>query len=66
MRSMKGKQPARAPVEDERGAVAILHVGRVNDHVQQEAERVDQNVPLAACNLFARIKGLRVHRGGPF
>lgn len=60
------KQTARAPVEDERGAVAILHVGRVNDDVQQEAERVDQDVPLAACNLLARIKALRVDRGAPF
>jgi hypothetical protein len=60
------KQTARAPIEDERGAIAILHVGRVNDDVQQEAQRVDENMPFAACNLLARIEALRIERGAPF
>ena len=53
-------------IEDQSGSVAILQVGRVDDDVQQEAERVDQDVPLAAGDLFARIKALRVKRAAPF
>lgn len=62
----EGEEAARAPVEDEPRAIAILHVGRMDDDVQQEAERVDEDVPLAARDLLARIVALRVERGAPF
>jgi len=62
----EGEEAARAPVEDEPRAIAVLHGGRVNDDVQQEAERVDEDVPLAARDLLARIVALRVERGAPF
>ena len=62
----EGEAAARAPVEDEPRAVAILHIGRMDDDVQQEAERVDEDVPLAARDLLARIVALRVERGAPF
>ena len=55
-----------ALVEDQSRAVAILHGSRMDDDVQQEAERVDENVPLAARDLLARIIALRVKRGAPF
>lgn len=60
------KETARATVEDQSRSVAILHGGRMDDDIQQEAERVDENVPLAARDLLARIKALRVERGAPF
>jgi len=60
------KEPARAPVENQAGAIAILQIGRVDHDVQQEAERVDQDVPLATRDLLARIEALRVERGAPF
>jgi hypothetical protein len=47
-------------------AVAILHIGRVDDHAQQEAQRIDQDVALAAGDLLARIKALRIERAAPF
>lgn len=56
----------RALIENQPGAVAILHIGRMDDDVQQEAERIDENMPLAARDLLARIKALRVERGAPF
>ena len=62
----EGEAAARAPVEDEPGAIAILHIGRMDDDVQQETERVDEDVPLAARDLLARIVALRVERGAPF
>ena len=62
----EGKEAACAPIEDEQSAVAILHSSRVDDDVQQQAERVDQDMALAARDLLARIKALRVKRGAPF
>ena len=57
---------ARAPVENERGPIAVLNVGRMDDDIQQEAECIDEDVPLAARDLLPRIKALRVERGTPF
>lgn len=62
----EGEEAARASVEDEPRAIAVLHGGRVNDDVQQKAERVDEDVALAARDLLARIVALRVERGAPF
>jgi hypothetical protein len=47
-------------------AVAVLNVGRMNDDAQQRAQRVDEDVALAARDLLARIIALRVERRGPF
>ena len=62
----EGKAAARAAVEDQRSAITILQVGRVDDDVQQEAERVDENVPLAARDLLARVIPRRIERRPPF
>lgn len=47
-------------------AVAILHVGGVDGDAQQEAQRIDQDVALAAGDFLPRIKALRVERRAPF
>jgi hypothetical protein len=62
----EGEETARTAIEDAWRAVSILHRGRMDDDVQQEAERIDEDVPLAARDLLARIKALRVERGAPF
>ena len=62
----KGEQAARAPVENQPRPVAVLNVGGMDHDVQQEAERIDQDVALAPDDLLARIKPLRVERGAPF
>lgn len=62
----EGEEATRAAIEDQPGAIAILDVGRVDDDVQQEAERVDKNVPFAAFDLLARVVALRIDRGPPF
>lgn len=62
----EGKQATRTSIEDKRCAVAILYIGGVDDDIQQEAERIDEDVPLATRDLLARIKALRVERGAPF
>ena len=62
----EGEKATGAPVEDQLRAVAVLDVGRMDDDVQQEADRIDEDVPLAARDLLARIVPLRVDRGPPF
>ena len=62
----KGKEAARASIENQPRPVAILHRGGMNDDVQEKTERVDEDVPLAARDLLARIEALRVERRAPF
>jgi hypothetical protein len=62
----EGDEAARATIENQPHPVAVLNVGRMNDDVQQEAERIDQDVAFAPDDLLARIKPLRVERGAPF
>jgi hypothetical protein len=62
----EGEEATCTPVEDKQSAVAILHSGLVEDDVQQQAERVDQDMPFAAGDLLGRIKALLVKRGAPF
>jgi hypothetical protein len=38
----------------------------MDDDAQQETERIDEDVPLAARDLLACIVALRVERGAPF
>ncbi len=47
-------------------AVAVLHIGGMNDDAQQQAERIDEDVALAPRDLLARIEALRVERSPPF
>ena len=62
----EGEAAARAAIEDQPSAITILDVGRMDDDVQQEAERVDENVPLAARDLLARVIARRIERRPPF
>ena len=62
----EGKEAAGASIENQSRAVTVLNVGGMNDNVQQEAERIDQDVALAPGDLLARVKPLRVKRGAPF
>jgi hypothetical protein len=62
----EGEQTAGAPVEHPTHTIAILHVGGMDDDVQEQAECIDKDVPLAPLNLLTRIKALRVERGAPF
>lgn len=61
----EGKQSPR-PAEQFDGTVAILDVGGMDRHAQQQAERVDQDVALAPRDLLARIETLRVNPTPPF
>jgi len=60
------RKQSAGPSQQQTRAVAILHVGRMDHDVQEEAERIDENVPLAARDLLARIEALRIDRRPPF
>jgi hypothetical protein len=62
----EGKEAAGASIENQSRAVAVLNVGGMNDNVQQEAERIDQDVALAPGDLLAGVKPLRIKGGAPF
>ena len=47
-------------------AVTILDVCGVNDGVQQQTQRVYQNMALLALDLLARIIAMRIDAGPPF
>jgi len=49
------KQRSRPRIENECRAVAILDIGGMNGNAQQEAERIDEDVPLAAGDFLARV-----------
>ena len=60
------KLGSRALVEDQRGPIAILDIGGVDRNAQQQTERIDEDMPLTAGDLLARIVTLRINRGPPF
>ena len=62
----KREQCACARVENECRPVAILDIGRMNNGVQQKAERIYENVALLALDLFSRIEAMWIDARPPF
>src|SRR5215218_5939811 len=60
----KGKAPARLS-EQPLGPIPILHAGGMHGDREQQAERIGQDVALAASDLLARVIPGRVERGPP-
>ena len=52
--------------EQQDAAVAILDVGGMDDGVQQQTQRVYENVALLALDFLARIIAMRIDAGPPF
>ena len=65
-RLQEGKQPAGPAVQNQRGAVAVLYVGRMHDRVEDQAEGIDEQVALLALDLLARVIARRVDARPPF
>jgi len=51
---------------DQRTAIAVLDIGGVHDGMDQQALRVDENMPLLALDLLSRVVTRRIDRGPPF
>ena len=47
-------------------AIAILDAGGMNDGVQQQTQRIDENVPLLALDQLAGIEPVRIDADPPF
>ena len=47
-------------------AVAILNVSGMNDGMNQQALRIDENVPLLALDLLSCVVARRINRSPPF
>ena len=61
------ERKASASLSEERaGTVTVLHVGRIHHDIQQEAERVDEDVALAARRLLAGVIALADRSRPPF
>ena len=60
------RKPSSGLAQQITRAIAILDIGGKNAHAEQKAERVDEDVTLAARNLLACIEALRVQRSPPF
>lgn len=52
--------------QERQAAVAVLNVGGGDEAAQQEALRVDQDVPLLALDQFARVEAMVVDARPPF
>jgi len=60
----EGEGAAGLPQHDS-GAVTVLNIGGMNDHVQEEAKGIDEDVALAPFDLLARVVARGVERGPP-
>ena len=67
-----GKQPFQERIHPEQSgkkqdaAVAVLEVGGMNDRVQQQTQRIYENMALLALDLLARIIAMRIDPGPLF
>ena len=67
-----GKELLQERIHSEQGgkqqnaAVTILNIGGMNDGMEQQTQRVYENMALLALDLFARIIAMRIDAGPPF
>src|SRR5215207_239050 len=59
------KQPTGG-AQDRQSPVSVLDVGRMDHGTEQEAQRVDQDVPLLALDLLARVVTAWINARPPF
>ena len=53
-------------LEDRQRAIAVLDIGGLNMGRQDQAERIDDDVPLLAFDLFPRVVARRINPRPPF
>ena len=65
-RLQEGKEAARLAVQDQKSAISVLQVGRVDGDCEDQAEGVDEEMALLAFDLLARVIARRVDARPPF
>jgi len=60
------REQSSCPAQQMESTITVLNIGRMNDDIQQEAQRVDQDVPFATLDLLARVVARRIERRPPF
>lgn len=53
-------------LQEQRATISVLDIRRMNDRQDQQADRVDQDMPLFPLDLFPRIIAIRINTGPPF
>ena len=60
------REPCEQGGQDHYPAIAILHIGRCYQRVQQQSHRIDEEVALFALDQLARIEPMRIDADPPF
>ncbi|MBB5691885.1 hypothetical protein FHS88_004046 [Roseomonas alkaliterrae] len=60
------REQAARLTQERLGTIAVLHVGRMHDHAEQQAQCVSQDMALAPDDLLARVVAGRIDRRAPF
>jgi len=60
------REGAKQARHHQRAAVAVLNVCGVHERVHQQALRIDEDVPLLALDLLARVIARRIDAAPPF
>ena len=63
--AQKGKLPEQG-AQQQHAAVAILNIGRGDQRVQHQTERIDEQMALLALDQLAAIEARWVDAGAPF
>jgi hypothetical protein len=63
---LEERKQAEQGRQQQNAAIAILNVGGSDEAVQQQALRIDQDMPLLALDQLARVKAVRVDARPPF
>jgi hypothetical protein len=60
------RKQSACPTQERERPIPVLNISWMHDDAQQETQRVDQDVPLAALDLLARVVARRIEPSPPF
>ena len=60
------REPSQQAAQQQTAAIAVLDVSRMHDRMQNQAQRIDQDMPLLAFDLLARVIARPIDRRAPF
>jgi hypothetical protein len=63
---LEEREPCEQGGQDHYPAIAILHIGRCHQRVQQQSHRIDEEVTLFALDQLAGIEPMRIDADPPF